>query len=98
MKHVNVNSLDTCEAARWSAYVTPDMKLLPCSFDNQGERWAVDLRNYTIEEAWNSLEFTRFRGGFLISCPDCGLRKQCMGGCPICPEIVLCKDKMAARS
>lgn len=25
-----LESLDTCEAARWSAYVTPDLKLLPC--------------------------------------------------------------------
>lgn len=97
MKRINVHSLDTCEAARWSAYVTPDMKLLPCSFDNQEERWAVDLRNHTIEEAWNSPEFVQFRSSFLTSCPDCGMRKQCMGGCPICPEIVLCEDKMAVR-
>lgn len=94
MKNVNMQSMDTCEAARWSAYVTPDMKLLPCSFDNQDERWSVDLRQYTIAEAWNSSVFEQFRGSFREACPDCASRKQCMGGCPICPEIVLCKDKV----
>ena len=93
MKHVELASLDTCEAARWSAYVTPDMKLLPCSFDNQEENWAVDLRTHTIAEAWNSPEFADFRRRFLTSCPDCAWQKRCMGGCPICPDIVLCKDR-----
>lgn len=94
MKNVDFHSLDTCKAARWSAYVTPDMKLLPCSFDSQRERWAVDLRKYTLEEAWNSLEFAQFRSSFLTSCPGCHLQKQCMGGCPVCPDIILCKDKI----
>lgn len=40
---VDPNCLDTCEGGRWSAYITPDMKLLPCSFDNQEQKWAVDL-------------------------------------------------------
>ena len=39
--NIDADSLDTCEGARWSAYVTPDMKLLPCSFDNQEQRWAA---------------------------------------------------------
>ena len=93
MKNTDFRSLDTCEAARWSAYVTPDMKLLPCSFDNQKERWAVDLRKYTIDEAWNGPEFEQFRNNFLTSCPDCPMQRQCMGGCPVCPEIVLCKNR-----
>jgi len=93
MKNMNFDSLDTCEAARWSAYITPDMKLLPCSFDNQEERWAVDLRKHTIAEGWNSPEFKKFRQSFLVSCPGCRIQKQCMGGCPICRDIVLCKDR-----
>lgn len=95
MKNINFDSLDTCEAARWSAYVTPDMKLLPCSFDNQDERWAVDLREHTIVEAWNSVEFDRFRDNFHTSCPTCSRQRQCMGGCLICPDIVLCKDRVS---
>lgn len=90
---VEPNCLDTCEGARWSAYITPDMKLLPCSFDNQAQRWAVDLAKNTITEAWESDIFEDFRNHFVQSCPGCKHRTKCMGGCPIVPEIVLCKDK-----
>ena len=89
-KNIDFNSLDTCEGARWSAYISHDMKMMPCSFDNQDLRWAVDLRKHTIQEAWNSEEFENFRNHFRLACPDCIKRELCMGGCPICPEIVLC--------
>ena len=93
--NINMDSLDTCEGARWSAYITSDMKMLPCSFDNQEQRWAVDLKSYTIQEAWNSMKFEQFRKHFKMSCPGCEKRTLCMGGCPIRPEIVLCKNKQA---
>lgn len=92
---IDLDSLDTCEGARWSAYVTPDMKLLPCSFDNQEQRWAVDLRTHTIREAWNSAEFERFRDCLRNACPSCERWEQCMGGCPVRPEIVLCEKKQS---
>ena len=91
---VNMDSIDTCEGARWSAYITPDMKMLPCSFDNQARRWAVDLRIHTIQEAWDSPTFESFRNHFRNSCPKCKHRLACMGGCPICHEIVLCPEHM----
>ena len=69
---------------------SPDMKMMPCSFDNQELRWAVDLRTHSMEEAWRSAEFEAFREHFRRSCPDCDIREGCMGGCPIRPEIVLC--------
>jgi radical SAM protein with 4Fe4S-binding SPASM domain len=87
---IDPDSLDTCEGARWSAYITADMQMMPCSFDNQERRWAVDLRTHTINEAWDSKQFDAFRDTFRNACPDCGQRHACMGGCPICPEIVLC--------
>lgn len=90
--------LDTCEGARWSAYISPDMKMMPCSFDNQELRWAVDLRTYSMEEAWRSAEFEAFREHFRWSCPDCDLRESCMGGCLIRPEIVLCGRRKKADS
>ena len=88
---IDADSLDTCEGARWSAYITSDMKMLPCSFDNQGRRWEFDLRNSSIQEAWNSSAFNDFRNRLRTACPDCDKRSLCLGGCPICPEIVLCK-------
>lgn len=90
---VDPNCLDTCEGGRWSAYITPDMKLLPCSFDNQEQKWAVDLAQYSIAEAWESNTFNDFRNHFSHSCPDCKHHTSCMGCCPIVPEIVLCDKK-----
>lgn len=86
LKHIYFDSLDTCEATGWSAYITPDMKLLPCSFHNQMDNWAVDLKMHTIATAWNSHEFAGFRQHFLTSCPDCMLQKQCMGA--LCPDRI----------
>ena len=93
--NIDIDSLDTCEGARWSAYISSDMKMMPCSFDNQSERWTVDLKEFSIEEAWNSTAFEMFREHLRTACPDCNKRGQCMGGCPICPEIVLCPNKKA---
>ncbi len=95
--NISADSVDTCEGARWSAYISPDMKMMPCSFDNQEQRWAVDLRQYSIQEAWDSREFEDFRGRLREACPGCRKRRLCKGGCPICPEIVLCRDKKRAR-
>lgn len=93
--NISKNSIDTCEGARWSMYITPDLKALPCSFD-QGHRWAVDLRDKTIEEAWYSEQFEDFRSRFQNACPGCANKKECYGGCPIIKQVVLCDSE--ARS
>lgn len=89
-KNINPDSYDTCEGGRWSAYITSDMKMLPCSFDNQDMRWAYDISSDTIQNAWNSKQFESFRDHFRNSCSGCSRRNECMGGCPIRREIVLC--------
>ncbi|MDE5781442.1 MAG: radical SAM protein [Lachnospiraceae bacterium] len=94
VENLSPDSIDTCEGGRWSAYITSDMKMLPCSFDNQKMNWSVDLEHFTIEQAWNSMQFNMFRKHFLTSCPECPDRDKCMGGCPISPEIVLCEKKI----
>lgn len=88
-RNIIPEAIDTCEGGRFSCYVSADMKLLPCSFD-QDERYAVPLQDYTIEEAWNSETFDRFRNNLRTRCPECAIRNECMGGCPLMPEIVLC--------
>ena len=93
LNKVSSECLDTCEGSRWSAYITSDMKLLPCSFDNQKQKWAVDLAKHSIEDAWNSDTFEDFRKHFRSSCPNCDKHTACMGGCPIVPEIVMCSEK-----
>lgn len=86
---VHPASLEPCEGGRFSAYITPDMRMLPCSFD-QNLHWAVDLRDNTIEEAWNTPVFEDFRNRMRTRCPECALQELCLGGCPVAPEIVLC--------
>lgn len=90
MKHADMCSIDACEGGRFSCYITPELELLPCSFDNQDKRWAVSLRDHTFEEAWNSREFWDFRSSLVLSCPTCANRENCRGGCPIVNQITLC--------
>lgn len=85
-------SLDTCEGGRFSCYIGADMTMVPCSFD-QNARYVVSLRDMSIEQAWNSEAFERFRERLRGACPACEKRELCMGGCPLMPEIVLCADE-----
>lgn len=89
--HINPDSFDTCEGGRWSMYITSDMKALPCSFDNQDLKWAYDISNDSIQNAWDSEQFESFRNHFRNSCPGCSRREECRGGCPIRRGIVLCE-------
>lgn len=96
-KHIDPRSIDTCEGSRFSMYITSDMKALPCSFDNQNQKYAVVLSDsVTIEDAWNSAEFNKFRDKLRYSCPGCSKRSLCMGGCPLERSIVLCDSKERA--
>lgn len=89
-ENIQAESFDTCEGGRWSMYITSDMKALPCSFDNQEMKWAYDISNDTIQHAWDSEQFEDFRNHFRNSCTGCERQRECMGGCPIRREIVLC--------
>lgn len=89
-KNIAGESIDSCEGGRYSMYITSDMKALPCSFDNQDMKWAVDIANNSIQFAWDSAEFNDFRSHFTNSCPNCHNRLSCYGGCPIRRQTVLC--------
>lgn len=84
-----IQALDTCEGGRFSCYIGPDMYMLPCSFD-QEKKHGINLRGTTIEGAWNSNAFNDFRRSLSDRCPTCSQRLNCMGGCPLMPQIVLC--------
>lgn len=88
-RHVRPESLDTCEGGRFSCYISADMYMTPCSFD-QDRRYYVPLRGQTIEQAWNSEPFDQFREKMRSACPGCENKALCMGGCPLMPEIVFC--------
>lgn len=86
-------SYDTCEGARFSCYIDAQLNMTPCSYDQENE-YALSLKKNTIEQAWNSLAFDRFRSSLRTHCPDCSKRENCMGGCPLFGQIVLCPDRM----
>lgn len=87
-------SIDACEGSLFSAYISSDMKMIPCSFDNQDLKWAVDLKKHTIQEAWTSEQFEHFRNihktGCKSQCNDCNLKTVSCRPCPIVPQINLC--------
>ena len=91
--HIDPVSIDTCEGSRFSMYISSDMKALPCSFDNQDNKFMVQLdENTSIKDAWDSETFEKFRSSLRNSCPNCKNRALCMGGCPLRNEIVLCNS------
>jgi radical SAM protein with 4Fe4S-binding SPASM domain len=92
-KNINRDSFDTCEGGRYSMYITSDMKALPCSFDNQDLKYAYDISNKTIQNAWDSIIFDKFRNHFKTSCNKCEDRLSCLGGCPLQKSITLCDRK-----
>ena len=72
-KSILPESLDTCEGARYSCYIGADMVMVPCSFDQQ-KRYEVSLKDMTIDQAWNSEPFERFRDIMRGACPGCEKR------------------------
>ncbi len=67
LKYVEPNkvqkmAIDTCEGARMSAYITPDMKMMPCSFADESD-WSFPIKGKKdIDYIWNrSMKFKSFR-------------------------------------
>lgn len=90
-ENLDANTMEPCEGARFSGYIDSELNFSPCSFD-RSLRWAVNLSNQSIQAAWFSEIFENFRSRLSNNCKDCKKHDICLGGCPIVPEIVLCKD------
>lgn len=89
-------SIEACEASRFSAYISPDFRLYPCSFE-QSLAESIDLNTHSIEEAWHSETFKNFRKRFEGKCEGCKKQALCLGGCPVLPQITLCDQKTDER-
>jgi len=89
---VNPTYFESCEAAKFSAFISEDMKMFPCSFMADTELFA-DLRNNSIIDIWqNDITFKKFRDKIRNNnCKDCKYEKLCQGGCLFIPDINLCK-------
>lgn len=90
---INPLCMEACEAGRFSAYISPDFKLYPCSFE-RNPHFGVDLAESSIEKAWNSKPFNEFRERFKGRCGGCAKYSSCYGGCPVAPEITLCNSRV----
>ena len=88
---VNPALVDSCEAARFSAFVSEDMKMYPCSFMAGTERYG-DLREESMLEIWQSHPaFVKHREAICNNnCAGCVHQKVCNGGCVFMPEINQC--------
>lgn len=92
-KKIDPISTTACDSGRFSAYISCDNFMLPCSFDNITRKYAYNLLGHTIQDAWDSKEFDMFRNYHKRSCMNCLRRDDCSGGCLLAPEINLCERK-----
>lgn len=91
-KKISINSIDFCEAARFSMYIDCELNAYPCSFDSAKGTFKYNISNSSIEQAWNSSVFTYFRQQQEINC-KCKYLEICMGGCLLFNTINLCGKK-----
>ncbi len=75
-------TIEHCEAARFSMYIDSGCIAYPCSFGKERGEYSVDLRKHTIQEAWDSKQFADFRckqGSLCTSCRGGGFRSCALG-------------------
>lgn len=89
---VNPSLIDSCEAARFSSFISEDMKMYPCSFMVNTEQFG-DLRKERMVDIWQKHPaFVRHREAIRQnSCTGCVHQAVCKGGCVFMPEINQCK-------
>ncbi len=91
MKNVNSLYIEPCEAARFSAYISEDLQMYPCSFMNEYYK-GEDLRKNSLTKIWTeSKSFNETRKRLENNgCQSCVSQKLCLGGCPFLNIINLC--------
>ena len=87
---ISTESLEFCEAGRFSMYIDSELKAYPCSFGIDNPEVMVDLKLHTIKEAWESEIFERFRTYSNINCLNCS-NKYCRN-CPLDIGINVCGE------
>lgn len=87
--------IEPCESGRFSAFISEDFKLYPCSFMID-KVCGVDLKNQRIIDAWReSKQFKAIRGKIEVNdcIGHCEKEAVCKGGCPIFKDIILCDKR-----
>ena len=84
IENVNIESVDFCEAGRFSAFISEELKMYPCSFMiNKIEGEDLHIRN--IKEIWtDSEDFKAIREKINNNdCSKCKYFNICHGGCKL---------------
>lgn len=90
--NLNFNFIEACESARFSAFISEDLNMYPCSFSIdllKGE----SLEKQSMKDIWlNSDSFVHFRNVLQKNkCSNQDCFKDCLGGCPLFEQIKLCQ-------
>jgi radical SAM protein with 4Fe4S-binding SPASM domain len=90
-------SLEGCDAARFSLFVSERMEVYPCSYMVETGQPGVPLYGTTLMDIWQKHpSFVGFRAAHQKGgCADCVTRGECLSGCPLFPEMNLCESKRA---
>ncbi len=90
---MNVNStlLESCESARFSAFISEDLRMYPCSFMANTDLFG-DLRLESLTDIWrnHSVFMTHREKLANNNCLGWKARNLCKGGCVFIPEINQC--------
>lgn len=86
-------TVDFCEAARFSGYISENLLFYPCSFMNDISGKGIDLKNHSLQDGWRfGEEFVKMRERLsrpgiqrhsISECQTCESYVMCHGGCPI---------------
>lgn len=76
---VAIESIEFCEAARFSMYINSRCIAFPCSFGIEDETFSVNLKQHSLQEAWESESFAKFREKQTKVCANCstGICRSC---------------------
>lgn len=93
---IDERSFDFCEAGRFSAFVSEEGEMYPCSFMCGAGIKGYNLRQNSMEHIWKNAPLFVLQRKKISSvsegCKDCMAQDLCRGGCPFF-EINKCKNK-----
>lgn len=91
IKRIKPETIDFCEAARFSAFISEDSIMYPCSFMCNTNIPGIDLKKTSIQDAWiNGDMFQKTRDYLkspsmqeypILKCKNCDDYDFCHGGC-----------------
>jgi radical SAM protein with 4Fe4S-binding SPASM domain len=87
--------IESCEAGRFSAFISEEMRMFPCSFMANTTSFG-DLHKQSILDVWKKNDAFVNQRHIVIDnhCKSCDYFKVCHGGCRFIPEINFCKNNI----